>query len=343
METQLKAVDQPVKLLQLTALGEAGEVVKIHKGHISTINADEVLVAMEAAPIHISDILMITGRYGIKPSFPAVLGAEGIGRVIAIGSSVNSEWHGKRVVILPYYEQGTWASHIVLPLKNIVQVSESADATQLAQMTINAMTAYLSLREYAKLMPGDWIGQTAANSAVGQYVIGFAKMAGMKTLNIVRRKEAGEFVSGLGGDAVVVIGEYLEEQIEKILDGKQLSLVLDTVGGQLVGQIAKFLKSRSAIVGYSSESGQTPAIAPFDLFYRRLSYHGFWVIDWFKTTPKTEIDTVIYQLNEMLDTGKLSATVGGTYSIDQYKEAFASAMKGGRPGKIFFTFNQSTL
>jgi NADPH:quinone reductase-like Zn-dependent oxidoreductase len=124
------------------------------------------------------------------------------------------------------------------------------------------------------------------------------------------------------------------------LDGKQLSLVLDTVGGQLVGQIAKFLKHRSVIVGYSSESGQTPSIAPLDLFYRRLSYHGFWVIDWFRTTPKEEIDTVIRQLNELVDAGKLHATVGGTYPLENYVEAFESAMQSGRSGKFFFNFNQ---
>jgi NADPH:quinone reductase-like Zn-dependent oxidoreductase len=38
-------------------------------------------------------------------------------------------------------------------------------------------------------MPGDWIGQTAANSAMGQYIIALAKLAGVKTLNVVRREE----------------------------------------------------------------------------------------------------------------------------------------------------------
>jgi hypothetical protein len=38
-------------------------------------------------------------------------------------------------------------------------------------------------------MPGDWIGQTAANSAMGQYIIKLAKLAGVKTLNVVRREE----------------------------------------------------------------------------------------------------------------------------------------------------------
>jgi NADPH:quinone reductase-like Zn-dependent oxidoreductase len=333
-----KTVDQAVKELRLKASGEPAQVVELHAGHISTIEGDEILIKMEAAPIHISDVMMITGRYGIKPAFPASLGAEGIGRITAVGAEVDQKWQGKRVIVLPYYEQGTWASHIVAPLKNIVAVSENAEAVQLAQLSINAMTAYLILKEYVHLMPGDWIAQTAANSAVGQYVIAFAKLAGLKTLNVVRRSESVEFVTGLGGDRAVVIGDNLEAAIEHALDGKQLSLVLDTVGGSLVGRIAKFLKSRSAVVGYSSESGQTPALAPLDLFYRRLSYHGFWVIDWFRTTPKIEIDVVIGRLAELVVAGKLSATVGGTFALENYKEAFNSALESGRSGKFFFTF-----
>src|SRR5207245_1086702 len=72
-------------------------------------------------------------------------------------------------MILPTYEQGTWADQVV---------------------GINPATAYLLLNRYVSLMPGDWIGQTAANAAMGQYIIALAKLAGVKTLNLVRREEA---------------------------------------------------------------------------------------------------------------------------------------------------------
>ncbi len=46
------------------------------------------------------------------------------------------------------------------------------------------------LISYASPMPGDWLGQTAANSTMGQYIIAPAKLAGVTTLNVVRREEA---------------------------------------------------------------------------------------------------------------------------------------------------------
>src|SRR5438876_10079650 len=104
-----------------------------------------------------------------------------------------------------------------------------ADPLQLSMIGINPATAYLLLNRYVRLMPGDWIGQTAANSAMGQYVIALAKLAGVKTLNVVRREGAAEQVRRFGGDRVVLQSDQLHQDVERALDRKKLSLVSDTV------------------------------------------------------------------------------------------------------------------
>ena len=93
-------------------------------------------------------------------------------------------------MIVPNYEQGTWSDEIVVPVQNTVRLADNADPLQLAMIGINPATAYLLLYRYVSLMPGDWIGQTAANSAMGQYIIALARLAGVKTLNVVRRPDA---------------------------------------------------------------------------------------------------------------------------------------------------------
>jgi NADPH:quinone reductase-like Zn-dependent oxidoreductase len=93
-------------------------------------------------------------------------------------------------------------------------MSDEADPLQLSMIGINPATAYLLLNRYISLMPGDWVGQTAANAAMGQYIIQLAKLAGVKTLNIVRRKEAAEQVRQRGGDRVVLQGDNVHKDIE---------------------------------------------------------------------------------------------------------------------------------
>jgi NADPH:quinone reductase-like Zn-dependent oxidoreductase len=194
------------------------------------------------------------------------------------------------------------------------------------------------LNRYVSLMPGDWIGQTAANSAMGQYVIALAKLAGVKTLNVVRREEAAEQVRQLGGDRVVIQGDKLHKDIEEALDGKKLSLALDTVGGSPVGELAKSLKPGGSIVVYGLQSGQFPSVPPRDFIYRGLSLHGFWLINWIRNAPRTEIQEIYQKLGELVADGSLSAAVDHVYPLDQFKEAFEQSLKPNRSGKILFKF-----
>ena len=217
-------------------------------------------------------------------------------------------------------------------------MSGEADPLQLSMIGINPVTAYLLLNRYVSLMPGDWIGQTAANSAMGQYVIALAKLAGVKTLNVIRREEVAERVREWGGDRVVLQGDNLLKDIEEALDGKKLSLVLDSVGGAPVGELAKSLKSGGSIVVYGLQSGQFPAIPPRELIYRDLSLHGFWLINWIRNAPRTEIQEIYQKLGDLLANGSLCAAVEHVYPLDQFKEAFKRSLESNRDGKVLFTF-----
>src|SRR6195256_6094574 len=274
-----------MRQLQLVAHGEPSDVIELNTISEPALGQAEILISMEAAPLNPSDFLFVSGKYGVRPAFPSSVGAEGVGRVAKVGSKVDVALQGKRVLIIPTYEQGTWADQVVVPVRNIVPMSDRADPLQLSMIGINPATAYLLLNRYVSLMPGDWIGQTAANAAMGQYIIALAKLAGVKTLNVVRRKEAAEQVRQFGGDLVVHQGDDLQKDIETALDGKGLSLVLDTVGGAHRGELAKSLKPGGSIVVYALQSGQFPAIPPKEFLYRGLSLHGFWLINWIRNAP----------------------------------------------------------
>ena len=327
-----------MRQLQLLAHGEPSDVIELNTVAESALGQEDVLISMEAAPLNPSDFVLDRGMYGIRPAFPSPVGAEGVGRVTQTGSKVDRALRGKRVLILPTYEQGTWADQVVVPVRNIVPVSDEADPLQLSMIGINPATAYLLLNRYVSLMPGDWIGQTAANSAMGQYVIKLAKLAGVKTLNVVRRKEAAEQVRQFGGDRVVHEGDDLQKDIERALDGKTLSLVLDTVGGAPVGELAKALKTGGSVVVYALQSGQFPAVSPKDLIYRGLSLHGFWLINWIRNAPRTEVQEIYRKLGDLVADGSLSAAVEHVYPLEQFKVAFEHSLRSSRNGKILFKF-----
>jgi hypothetical protein len=74
----------PVRQLQLVAHGEPSDVTRLNTVPEPTLGQEDVLISMEAAPINPSDYLFVRGLYGVRPTFPSSVGAEGVGRVVKI-------------------------------------------------------------------------------------------------------------------------------------------------------------------------------------------------------------------------------------------------------------------
>src|SRR6267142_2296724 len=134
-----------MRQLQLVAHGEPSDVIELKTIPEPALGQDEVLISMEAAPLNPSDFLFVRGMYGVRPAFPSPVGAEGVGRVTKTGPKVDVALQGKRVLILPTYEQGTWSDQVVVAVRNIVPVSDEADPVQLSMIGVNPATAYLLL------------------------------------------------------------------------------------------------------------------------------------------------------------------------------------------------------
>ncbi len=162
-----------MRQLQLVAHGKPSDVIELNTVSEPALGQEDVLVSMEAAPLNPSDFLLVRGIYGVRPAFPFSVGAEGVGRVTRTGSKVDVALQGKRVLILPTYEQGTWADQVVVPVRNIVPMSDEADPLQLSMIGINPATAYLLLSRYMSLMPRrlDRSERQPTPAAMGQYII----------------------------------------------------------------------------------------------------------------------------------------------------------------------------
>ena len=193
------------------------------------LTSGQVLIQVLAAPINPSDVLTLTGGYGILPPLPAVGGNEGVGKVIQLGPDVSTIVVGQ-TVMLPV-GGGTWATHMIGEAKKLMPLPNDADPLQLAMMTVNPPTASLLLSEFVDLNAGDWVIQNAANSGVGEYLIQLAKVRGFKTVNIVRRESAIAEVKIAGGDVVLVDGEGLAKRVADATGGAAIRLGIDAVGG----------------------------------------------------------------------------------------------------------------
>ena len=77
---------------------------------------------------------------------------------------------------------------------------------------------------------------------------------------------------------------------------------------------------------------------PKEFIYRGLSLHGFWLINWIRNAPRTEIHEVYQKLGDLVVNGSLSAAVEHAYPLEQFKQAIKQSLQSNRSGKILFQF-----
>lgn len=327
-----------MKTLQIRAFGKPTAAPELIESDSPEPSRGQVLVALEAAPVNPSDLLLIRGWYGHRPALPAVLGTEGVGRIVDVGPEVDPARNGERVMIVPTLQHGTWQDHVAIDASDALPVDPKADPLQLAMLGVNPLTADLLLRRFVDLRPGAWVGQTGGTSAVGRYVVELARQAGVRTLSVVRRPEAAAELLAAGADAVVVSGSDLNDQIKKALGDERISLVLDAIAGDVVTELVSWLAHGGTLVSYGGMSGGLVAVSPSDLIFRDVRVRGFWQKHWLDVTPRADVAAAYARLAALVTDGSLRAPVAATYSLEQFQAALTHATRTDRIGKILFTW-----
>ena len=312
--------------VQLTAYGDPLEGLKyVDIAEPEAPGPNQVLIGVEFSPLNQSDLLLARGIYGTRPALPTVIGNEGVGRVLAVGKGVDNVEVGDRV--LAPLSSFTWRERMVISANGLFALPADADPQQLAMLAINPPTAALLLSEYVNLKPGEWVVQNSANSAVGRWVIAFAKARGLKTANIVRRPELVAELEAIGADVVVIDSPNVSKEIKAAVGQANLRLALDGVSGPASGVLASTLSPHGTLVSYAAMSASPISISPLEVIFKPLTVRGFWLghpESAAKSAPAVE------DAAEMIASGRVQIPVAATYPLSSIKEAVAHAQRGGK-------------
>src|SRR3989454_389681 len=315
-----------MRAVQLTAFGnpvDGLEYVDIPEP--DTPGPNQVLIGVEFSPINPNDLMVAQGIYAFRPPLPAVIGNEGVGRVLAVGPGVESVKVGDRVLAPP--ASFSWRERITVSAGGLSALPPDADPRQLAMLGINPPTAALLLSEYVDLRPGDWVAQNAANSGVGRSLIAIAKARGLKTINFVRRPELVPELHAVGGDLVIVDQNGALDKIRAMIGDARVPLGIDGVAGKASATIAGVLSESGTLVVYALMSGEPVTIAPFDLIAKRVVVKGF-----FLNHPDVEvkIPSALRETAPLVASGAIRVPIAATYPLTAFREAVAHVQRGGK-------------
>lgn len=319
--------------VQINAFGKPWDVVEtVALPDPGIPGAGEVVVDMEFSPINPSDLVLIRGLYGVKPKLPSPVGSEGVARVAKVGSGVAGLKEGDRVL----FPRGTptWLTRSKIKADELFALPTGADPRQLSMLMVNPPTAYLMLTEYVSLKKGDWVIQSAGNSAVGRAVIAIARQMGVQTVSVVRRPELVEELRKLGADVVLVEGPDLAKRVAEATGKARIMLALDSVGGSGLMSLNDCLANGGTLVAYGVMSGGPGPFFTAPNIFRDLTLKGFWLMNWFSKNPPARVIEVQKKMAGWIADGTIFTPVEATYPLTESTAAISHAAKG--TGKILF-------
>jgi NADPH:quinone reductase-like Zn-dependent oxidoreductase len=101
-----------MRAVQLTAYGDpVGGLKYVDIPEPEAPGPNQVLIGVEFSPVNPSDLLLARGIYALRPPLPTVIGNEGVGRVLNVGSGVENVKVGDRV--LAPLSSFTWRERMV--------------------------------------------------------------------------------------------------------------------------------------------------------------------------------------------------------------------------------------
>jgi len=163
--------------------------------------------------------------------------------------------------------------------------------------------------------------------------IAVAKSKGIKTLGIVRRKEAVDIALKAGADVVLIDDENVVGEAKKATNNAEIKLGLDAVGGKATNTLAQILGNEGYLVSYAMMSREPINVSQIGLIFRRIQIHGFFMyLPYY--IPK--LKNAILQSLRLLEQGKLNIPVAEIYPPESVKEAIQHTING---GKVLLQFN----
>lgn len=326
-----------MKAIQFAQYGEPTQVLSVAERPLPEPGLGEVRVRILASPINPSDLLFVRGVYaGVQPRFPAPVGFEGVGRVEALGPQVQRPLPGQRVGVVNN-QGGNWAEYAVVPATDLVPVPDDLPDEQIASLVINPTSAVLMIRHVLAIPPGEWLLQSAASGELGRMIIRLAHHDGIRTINVVRRREAVAELERLGADAVVVSSEGpIDEQVRKIVGPAGVKYAIDPVVGEIGTQMYQALGEEGHMLVYGSLTGEPIRVGadPRYILAGRRILEVFWDGYWLPRLDEPARRQLVQDIVTLMRDGLLVTSGAQKYTLEEIGTAVTRAETIGRQGKM---------
>ena len=315
-----------------------GSIANLEVGELPSpqLGAGQVRIAVKASGINFPDILMVEGKYQVKPDLPFVPGLELTGEVLTCADGVDHVKPGDRVMAFARFG-GAHADEIVLPAGIVTPIPDAMDYVTAAAFPVAYGTAHFALEYRGQLQQGESLLVLGAAGGVGLAAIEVGKSLGARVIAAASSKEKLDIAREHGADDVVNYNEDdLRDQVRALTDGRGVDVVFDPVGGDAFTQSVRCIgwEGRILVVGFAS--GDIPSVAANMILVKNFSVTGVVFGEHSHRFP----DETRQRLTELLDSyskGQFKPRVMATYGLEEGSTAIAQLSERRAVGKVVLT------
>ena len=294
--------------------------------------AGEVVVEVEAAGCNFFDILLVQGKYQMKPPFPFVPGAEVAGTVREVGAEVRGFAPGDRV--FAGLSLGAFAERVAVPAAVLHRMPEAMSFPEGAAFPIVYPTSYAGLVYRANLRAGETLLVHAAAGGVGVAAVQIGKALGARVIATAGGAEKLEVARKAGADTVIDYsrGDWVEA-VKQATHGRGADVIYDPVGGEIFDGSLRCIawNGRLLVIGFAS--GVIPEVKVNRILLKNVSVVGLHWGTYAQHEP-ARIPEVFAGLGKLYDDGLIRPLIFGTYGLDEVPQALEALAGRATYGKV---------
>ncbi len=353
----MKGLPSKMAAVVLTGHGGLDKLVYCEDFPVPTPASGEVLIQVTACGLNNTDVWVRQGAYGTDQdpgavaswrrsaseqtlTFPRIQGADSVGIIAAVGAGVSADRIGQRVIVdfsiynddgdsladidyIGHGRDGGFAEYLAVPDENAHLADNNLTDTELATFCCAYLTGEHML-DRAKVQANERVLITGASGGVGSGLIQLCRARGAIPYAITSKAKL-ESVKALGAQAVINRDSpNLIEAAHQALEGHDVDVVADLVGGVLFNPLLQLLRSEGRYTTAGAIGGPLVQLDLRTVYLKHLAIHG--------SSQGTR--GAFRRLMHYINTGKIKPILDRQFKLSDFHEAQTYFMEKNFVGKV---------
>jgi NADPH2:quinone reductase len=277
------------------------------------LGATGLRVEVHSAGLNFPDVLIVQGKYQVRPEFPFSPGAEVSGIVTEVGERATGFAVGDRVMAL--CTTGGFAEEVVVHHGSAFKMADAMPFDAGAALPLTYGTTYHALVDRANIQPGETLLVTGAGGGVGIAAVQLGKALGATVIAAAGSEAKLAAARESGADHTIdYTTENLADRVKALTNQAGANVIYDAVGGDTFDAALRCIawEGRLLVIGFAS--GRIPEIPANRLLLKGCSAVGVYWGAFAARDPaanRRNFDRIF----ELYAAGKIDPKIGRTYAL----------------------------